>query len=288
MDFTTLIYRPGPVARVVLNRPEKLNAQTWTMLQEMDRAFDLAVDDPDCSVIVLSGEGLDFSAGHDLSSADQLADIERQAEQLEPYNRALLSRDIYTDSHLRWRDLPKPTIAMVHGRCLYGGLMIATAMDIIFAADDAMFLATYGDYFTMPYDLGPRKAKELLFGNRFLTAAEAVQWGLANRSFPAAALEEETLRYAGRVAEQEPGGVRLTKFAINQAMDAMGFSAHIRAVGSAFITRAYPPARLPGDAPATAGGQRPTGLDPNGLFRGRVQQAVGYHREDQEREAGRS
>lgn len=287
MEFKTLIYRPGPVARVILNRPEKLNAQNWNMLQEMERAFDLAVDDPECRVIVLSGEGRAFSAGHDLTSDDQHADVTGQARHLEPYNRGLLSRDVYTDSHLRWRDLPKPTIAMVHGQCIYGGWMIASAMDFIFAADDAMFIPTYGDYFTMPFDLGPRKAKELLFANRFMTAEEAMQWGFVNRVYPAAALEEETMIYAARVAEQDPGGVRLSKFAINQAMDNMGFSTHVRAVGLSFITRVYPAARKPGEASDAPGGPRPAGLDIGGQFKNRVRQALDYLKHDQERAAAR-
>lgn len=288
MDFKTLIYQPGAVARVILNRPAKLNAQNWTMLQEMERAFDLAVDDPECRVIVLSGNGRSFSAGHDLNSDDQVADMREQAQHLAPYNRALLSRDIYVDCHLRWRDLPKPTIAMVHGQCIYGGWMIASAMDIIFAADDAVLIPTYGDYFTMPYDLGPRKAKEILFGNQFMSAEEAMQWGFVNRVIPAADLEAETLIYAGRVAEQEPGGVRLTKFAINQAMDNMGFSTNVRAVGSSFITRAYPASR-PADAPPPEPGQgpRPAGLDGGGVFRNKVRQALEYRRLDQERAASR-
>lgn len=287
MDFETLIYKPGPVARVILNRPGKLNAQNWRMLQEMEQAFDLAVDDPDCRVIVLSGEGRAFSAGHDLSSEDQHRDIAEQAQHLDPYNRGQLSRDVYTDSHLRWRDLPKPTIAMVHGQCIYGGWMIASAMDFIFAADDALFIPTYGDYFTMPYDLGPRKAKELLFANRFMTAEEALQWGFVNRTYAAADLEEETLHYAARVAEQDPQSTRLTKFAINQAMDNMGFSTHIRAVGLSFITRVYPPARNAGHPPPPPGGPRPAGLDLGGQFKNRVRQAIDYLRQDQAREASR-
>ena len=182
MEFKTLIYGPGPVARVILNRPEKLNAQNWTMLQEMERAFDLAVDDPECRGIVLSGEGRAFSAGHDLTSDDRHADVTQQV----PPPGALQPRPpeprVYTDSHLRWRDLPKPTVAMVHGQCIYGGWMIASAMDFIFAAGDAMFIPTYGDDFTMPFDLGPRKAKELLFANRFMTAEEAMQWASSTGS----------------------------------------------------------------------------------------------------------
>lgn len=289
MEFKTLIYEPGPVARVILDRPEKLNAQTWTMLQEMDRAFNLAVDDPICRVIVLSGNGRAFSAGHDLTSDDQHEDIRNQAEHLEPYNRGLLARDVYTDSHLRWRDLPKPTIAMVHGQCIYGGWMIASAMDIIFAADDALFIPSYGDYCTMPFDLGMRKSKELLFANQFMTAQDAMQWGFVNRTFPAEHLEAETLIYAQRVAEQDPAGVRLTKFAFNQAMDNMGFSTHIRAVGLSFLTRNYPPAKAPGESSEhKAGAPRPAGLDLSGLFKNRIQQALDYLRQDRERAADRS
>jgi enoyl-CoA hydratase/carnithine racemase len=71
MEFETIIYQPGRIARVILNRPEKLNAQNFTMLQEMDRAFCAATDDPECRVIILSGQGRIFSAGHDLSSREQ-------------------------------------------------------------------------------------------------------------------------------------------------------------------------------------------------------------------------
>ena len=288
MDFKTLIYQPGPVARVILNRPEKLNAQNFTMLQEMERAFNLAVDDPACRVIVLSGNGRAFSAGHDLTSEDQHTDIREQAQHLEPYNRGLLSRDVYTDSHLRWRDLPKPTIAMVHGQCIYGGWMIASAMDIIFAADDAAFIPSYGDYCTMPFDLGPRKSKELLFANQFMSAQDAMQWGFVNRVFPAADLEAETMIYAQRVAEQDPNSVRLVKFAFNQAMDNMGFSTHIRAVGLSFLTRVYPAARKAGEPhPDAASGPRPAGLDLGGLFKNRIRQALEYLRQDQERAAAR-
>jgi enoyl-CoA hydratase len=256
------------------------------MLQEMDQAFALATDDPECRVIILSGNGRIFSAGHDLSSKDQQDDIAQQAAPLAPYERGLLSREVYTDSHLRWRDLPKPMIAMVHGQCIFGGWMIAAAMDFIFAADDAVFLPSYGDYFTVNYDVGFRKAKELLFATRFITAQEALATGLVARVFPAAELEQETLEYAEQVASNDPGHNRLVKFAINQAMDAAGFSQSVRAVGVSFITRPYPAASKPGEpAPAAPQAFRPAGLDPNGMFKGRIQQALAYFRREQARAA---
>ena len=287
-EFKTIIYRPGRIARVILNRPDKLNAQNFTMLQEMDAAFRLATDDSDCRVIILSGNGRIFSAGHDLSSKAQQEDVARMAGHMAPYDRGLLSREIYTDSHLRWRDLPKPMIAMVHGQCIFGGWMIAAAMDFIFAAEDAIFLPSYGDYFTVNYDVGWRKAKELLFATRFITAQEALETGLVARVFPAADLERETLDYAEEVATNDPGHNRLVKFAINQAMDNAGFSASVRAVGSSFITRHYPQPVDPKTGVAPAYTPRPAGLDPKGEFKGRIQRALAYFQRQQDKRRQRA
>ena len=281
MQLKRIVYQPGPVARVILNRPEKLNAQSLGLLAEMDWAFNAAIDDPNCKAIVLSGLGRVFSAGHDLSSDDQRADTRERIAGKDPFAQGLMYRDIYTDSHLRWRDIPKPTIAMVHGQCIYGGWMIAAAMDIVFAAEDAVFIPTYGDYFTTLWDVGPRKAKEILFANRFITAAEAMAWGFVNRTFPPEALEAETLEYAGRVAEQDAGSNRLIKFAVNQAQDGMGFTQSVRSVGASFITRSY---RRPGEATSPS---RPAGSDLNGQFRDKVAQAMDYLKRDQAKAASR-
>ncbi|MEJ2131067.1 MAG: enoyl-CoA hydratase-related protein [Gammaproteobacteria bacterium] len=267
MGYDTVKYTPGPITRVILDRPEKLNAQSWTLLREMEDAFDAAVRDPECRVIVLSGGGRAFSAGHDLDSEEALADRRKRNEGLDDYGRTAQMMDIYTHSHLRWRDLPKPTIAMVHGYCVYGGWMIAAAMDLIFASEDALFIPTYGDYFTTSWDVGARKAKEILFANQFMTAQEAMAWGFVNRVYPADRLEEETLRYAERVAEQDEFSNRTVKFAINQTLDNMGFTTSVRAVGASFLQR--------------PGGRREAGAPPpEGRFRGKVRQAMEYLRAD--------
>jgi len=235
MDYEMIRYEPGPVARVILNRPQKLNAQSWTLLAEMENAFNKAIDDPEVGVIILSGEGRAFSAGHDLDSEEQLADREKRVGGLDGFALSGLNRDIYVDSHLRWRDLPKPTIAMVHGYCISGGWMIASAMDFIFASDDALIIPTYGDYFTATWDVGARKAKEILYENRFMTAEEAMTWGFVNRVYPADELEKETLAYAARVNETGLFYTRTVKFAVNQTLDMMGFTTSVRAVGEYFI-----------------------------------------------------
>jgi enoyl-CoA hydratase len=271
-SFTDIVYQPGRISRIILNRPASRNAQSWRLLREMDEAFASAIHDEGCRVIVLSGAGSSFSAGHDLDSPEQVAEREAFDQSAGPFGRVERYRDIYLDSHLRWRNLTKPTVAMVRGFCVFGGWMIASAMDVIFAADDALFIPVYGDYFTAPWDVGARKAKEILFENRFMMAAEANDCGFVNRVVPADRLEAEVLKFAGRVAQNEPQLNRTIKFAINQTLDLMGFSASVRALSLGFDTQVS----RPRSAPPADGGRPPK--DPR--FRDQVRRARDYLRED--------
>lgn len=233
MDYKEIIYKSGKVARVILNRESYLNAQSWLLREEMDDAFDRAVADDDVGAIVLSGAGEHFSSGHDIGTKEDSA--YRKAHGRLSSDRFGRYKDMrYTtlENTLRWRNLPKPTIAMVKGYCIFGGWMIASAMDVIFAAEDARFLPTHFQYFCVPWDIGPRKAKEILFEHRFMTAWEAYEHDFVNRVFPGDKLEEETLAYAGRVADnylRDPFRVRTYKFSINHMMDAMGYTSEMEA-----------------------------------------------------------
>jgi enoyl-CoA hydratase len=271
MEFSDLRYEPGTVTRIVLNRPHVRNAQSWRLLRELDGAFRRAVADTQCRVIVLSGAGSSFSAGHDLDSPEQVAEREAFDRDADEFTRVERYRDIYLDSHLRWRNLTKPTVAMVHGYCIFGGWMIASAMDVIFASREALFIPVYGDYFTATWDVGARKAKEVLFGNQFLTAEEAMRWGFVNRVIDPTELEPETIRYAARVAENDPALNRSIKFAVNQTLDLMGFTASVRSMSPEFATTIHR-SRV-----TTPEGGRPP-RDPR--FRGRVQRALSYLQED--------
>ncbi len=274
MVYEKIIYEPGPVARVILSRPERLNAQSFPLLYEMDDAFNAAVKDPDVRVVVLSGAGRSFSAGHDLDSPEALQDRSQREQAEDRFALGERFKRLYVDMHLAWRNLPKPTIAMVHGYCIFGGWMIASAMDIIYAADDALFIPTSGDYYTTGWDVGPRKAKELLFGNRFMSAQEAMEWGFVNRTFPAADLEKETLIYANRVAEYDPVGLRAIKFHINQTMDMMGFSTSVHSASPSLWGRQFQYREAP----------EPRDGRPARSLRNRVQRAVQYLAEDQARQ----
>lgn len=216
------------IARVILNRPNRRNAQSRVLLEEMDDAFSDANSDENIRVIILSGKGDHFSSGHDLGSPEERADAEKR-----PYGKGLRaiyerSRRLFLDNTLRWRDLDKPTIAQVHGFCIFGGWMFAAAMDLIVASDDAMFLPSLLQYFSIPWDLPMRKAKEILFQSRFIKADEAERLGFVNMVVPRAKLEAETLALANRIAETDRMTLRMLKFALNNAQDAMGFRTAVR------------------------------------------------------------
>jgi enoyl-CoA hydratase len=211
------------VAQITLNRPAYRNAQSYRMLDEIDQAFDLVRADEAVRVVVVRGSGGVFSTGHDLGTPEGM---EYRAalgakpgiqvyDQFKKYNLDLL---------LKWRNFPKPTVAMVEGYCIYAGWMLAAAMDVVFAAEDAEFLGGFVEYNTIPWDIGVRRAKELVFESRFISAAEAAQFGLVNRVYPKADLERETLAWAARVAENSAETLRMAKVQMNKAQDAQGFT----------------------------------------------------------------
>jgi len=225
MEYKYIKYEAGKVARIILNRPRYRNALSTVLLEEMDDAFGQAMADEEIRVVVLSAEGDHFSSGDDLGTPDELADQQERGRPTDGEGRYKRSREIYLERALHWRNLEKPTIAMVQGYCIYGAWMFASAMDVIFASEDALFLPAHTECFSAPWDIGPRKAKEVLFEHRFMTAYEACEQHFVNRVYSRDRLEEETLAYANRVAENDPFRLRLLKFSINHMVDTMGYRA---------------------------------------------------------------
>jgi enoyl-CoA hydratase len=222
--FTDITYGvEDGVALITLNRPQYRNAQSWRMLDEIDAAFDLARPDEAVKVVLVRGAGGVFSTGHDLGTPEGAeyrnakigAGGLRHYDAFKKYNLDLL---------LKWRNFEKPTVAMVEGYCIYAGWMLAAATDVVFAADDAEFLPGYVEYMSIPWDIGVRRAKELIFESRFISAAEAAEYGLVNRVLPKADLERETLAWARRVAENDAAYLRLAKLQMNKAQDHQGFT----------------------------------------------------------------
>ena len=230
MRYETILYDVQErVALVTLNRPQYRNAQSRLLLEELDAALAQANKDREVGVIVVRGAGEHFSAGHDLGTPEEKADAEARPIEAGIRGRYERSHELFVDFSLRWRNLSKPTVAVVEGYCIFGGWMIASAMDIIYAAEDAMFLGSNFQYFTIPWDMHPRKAKELLYESRFIDGVEAAELELVNRVFPADVLMDEAMAYATRVAQNDPFQLRMIKLAVNQAQDAQGFQGHINA-----------------------------------------------------------
>ena len=230
------IERPAEgVARIVLNRADKRNAQNFAMLYQLDEAFSTCARDETVTVIILAADGPDFSSGHDLGQRDVLPSdfdvLGNWAEFTAPGDegRYAIEKEVYLDLTERWRNVPKPTIAQVQGRCISGGLMLVMACDLVIAADNAAFcdntidLAVCGtEFFNHPYDFGIRKAKELLFTAGWLSAQEAAATGFVNRVVPLAELEAATLNMASVIAAKPRFALKMAKEAINAAHDAMG------------------------------------------------------------------
>ncbi len=212
---------------ISLARPTVRNAQSRVMIEELDNAFAAASDDRAVRVIVLRADGDHFSGGHDLGSPEELAD--REARPIEEGLRGRYTRswDLNIAPTLRWRNVPKPTIAAVQGYCIFAGWMIASACDVIVAADDARFLPTNFQYFSVPWDLHPRRVKAILFESRLVDAQEAEALDFVSWVVPREHLDAEVMEYAARVAENDPFQLRMIKLAINQAQEAQGFTGSI-------------------------------------------------------------
>lgn len=239
MAEDTILYEtPAPhVARLVLNRPASRNAQDTRFLYALNAAFDRAAQDDAVKVIILAANGPHFSSGHDLRERDGLAALEEHG----PIGtwcgfgcagaeaQMAREREIYIGLSERWRNIPKPTIAAVHGKCIAGGLMLAWPCDLIVAAEDAMFLDNTVEmgvggveFFAHPWEVGPRKAKEMLFTADWLSAAEAKALGMVNHVVPEAELSAFTLALAARIAKKPLFALKLAKEAVNAAQDAAG------------------------------------------------------------------
>lgn len=236
-DNPVLYEVQGPVALVTLHRPEYHNAQNSRMTYALDAAFKRACDDDEVKVIVLRGGGKHFSAGHDIGTPGR--DIHQSFDRAslwydhvnKPGGEFLYAREqeVYLGMCRRWRDMPKPTIAMVQGACIAGGLMLAWVCDLIIASDDAFFsdpVVRMGipgvEYFAHVHELNPRIAKEFLFLGERMGAERAWQMGMVNKVVPRDVLEDVTLDVARRIAQMPRLGLQLTKQAVNNAEDLMG------------------------------------------------------------------
>ena len=228
-DFQTIRFEPrGRVGLLTLHRPERLNAISARMMDEVDAVLDAAGEDDGIEAVVVCGAGRAFCSGYDLK--DDAATLSSNAEAW----RARLERDL--DFLLRFWNHPKPTVAAVHGYCLAGGLELAMSCDITFAEEGCLFgepELKFGSVIVnmmMPWLVGPKLTKELLLsGDDRLSAERAERIGLVNRVVARGTHVEEALALAARIAALDSDAVIRTKAAINRGFEIMGLHEALRA-----------------------------------------------------------
>ncbi|MEU7810889.1 enoyl-CoA hydratase-related protein [Pseudonocardia sp. NPDC049154] len=218
--------REGPIAWLTFDRPERLNALSMRMLDELAEHL-AALEDSDARVVVIRGAGKAFSAGYDVSSDSEevgdahtrssVADRDRQAAYIDRFTRI-------------WR-CTKPVIAQVHGYCMAGATQLALFCDITIVAEDTQIAASpaipLGGGFISPlwsFQVGPQRAKELSFvAGRRLDGRTAYEWGFANAAVPAADLEQHVRELALSIAKTPASILRMKKLAINRVQEMNGF-----------------------------------------------------------------
>jgi enoyl-CoA hydratase len=227
---------PG-VCRVTLDRPEQGNAQNTRMTYDINAALMRAAHDDAVRVIVLAGNGRHFSTGHDLKDLEHDA-VVRERGPVGVYGDIDTGtiagyygweREVYLDACRRWRSIPKPMIAEVQGACFGGGLMLAWVCDLIVASDDAFFSdpvvnigANGVEFFAHAWELGARKAKEMLFTADRWSAQDAHDWGMVNHVVPRAGLTDFTLALATKIAAKPAFALKMVKESVNASIDAQG------------------------------------------------------------------
>ncbi|UUC96038.1 crotonase/enoyl-CoA hydratase family protein [Comamonas sp. C11] len=229
LSITTDAQNPR-IARLLLNRPERLNAINNQTPREIRKAVEWAQDNPDVHVIVVEGAGKGFCGGYDLAeTAEQ--EIEHPCQQekapwdpMEDY--AFMKRNT-EDFMSLWR-CSKPTIAKVHGAAVAGGSDIALCCDLLIMANDArigyMPTRVWGCPTTAMWTqrLGPMRAKQMMFTGDVISGAQAAEWGLATEAVDASELEACTMRIANRIAAVPRGHLAMHKLVVNQTMLTMG------------------------------------------------------------------
>jgi enoyl-CoA hydratase len=233
------------VARIVLERAEAGNAQNPQLLHDLNDAFDQVAQDDAVKVIILAADGKHFSTGHDLAADWFAGPVGKPVGTWGGFSLPgcegwmAMEEELFLGLCWRWRNLPKPTIAEVQGKVIAGGLMLVWPCDLIIASDDAEFsdpVVAFGlnghEYFVHTWELGARKAKELLFTGGSITAAEAAALGMVNRVVAREGLPAAALEMAERIARMPSIGLKLAKQSVNQSLDAQGYWSAVQAAFS--------------------------------------------------------
>jgi enoyl-CoA hydratase/carnithine racemase len=205
---TVLVACDGVVARITLNRPDKRNALSLELMEELIGALETIGADPDVRAVVIEGAGVAFSAGHDLS--------EMVGRDLPFYQRLF---DVCTELMEKIHRLPQPVIAKVHGIATAAGCQLVAACDLAVAADDARFATPgvkIGLFCSTPMvplsrAIGRKRALEMLLTGELVDASTALEWGLVNRVVPTEQLDDAVAELVDAIARSSPLTVGIGK-----------------------------------------------------------------------------
>jgi enoyl-CoA hydratase len=230
MPYDTIDYSAADgIARITLNRPERLNAINTQLVADLRAAVAAANDDASVRVMILSGAGRAFCAGYDLDWGTKGEDAAQRAMggMWDPVRDYVgMSRNVR--AYMALWESPKPIIAQVHGWCVGGGTDMALCSDLIFMAEDAQIgyppARVWGEPTTMMwvYRLGLEHAKRLVLTGESLTGVEAARVGLASKAVPAAELADEAEAMARKLATIPLNQLIMSKLLVNQAYENMG------------------------------------------------------------------
>ncbi|MGW6356318.1 enoyl-CoA hydratase/isomerase family protein [Streptomyces sp. NPDC055092] len=239
---TLSLEEPAPgIVVVSLNRPERYNAMTNKMFHELEDMALALDDEDDCRVVILTGKGKAFCAGYDLADAEELPHLGPlgMLDQQERAARALVAV----------RSMRVPVIAAVNGPAAGGGLSLALACDIRLASSAAKFNAAFvriglsagdlGASWLLTRLIGPAATSEICFTGRFVFADEALRLGLVNRVSSPESLLDDALEVAHSIVANSPGGVQLSKRALQANMETASYAAALELEnrGQALLTR---------------------------------------------------
>lgn len=214
----------GRVSLVTLARPEKLNAISGELMRGLIDAFRRAEADATTSVVVLRAEGRSFCVGYDVGGGFEIGGRWEDPS----LNWFDVLKECLDLELMPWQ-LAKPVIASVQGHVLGGGCELSLFCDLTIAADDTKFgepeirFSNSGPGFVLPWIVGPKRAREMLYFGDMIDAAKALEIGMINRIVPRDRLVEETLVYARRLAMVDAEALIMTKRALNRGLDAAGF-----------------------------------------------------------------
>jgi enoyl-CoA hydratase len=237
-DLETIIYeKDGPIARLVLNTPEKANIQTAQQVWDFEDALKWADRDEEVKVVILKANGKGFCAGHAIVEPGEMARVYPTTGPTPERTWKKHNYDLFVWPPLNLWEFSKATIAQVHGYCLGGGTIYGYLTDLTIASDDAYFQMPLPQGFGLPGAqtlvepwalMNWKRAYEYLYLSPTLTADEAHEWGLVNRVVPRADLEAAVEEVASTIARMPLTTILTVKAGVKRAWETMGMRVHLQ------------------------------------------------------------